>query len=260
MDGLEASAKIIELGVKTPIVAMTANVMREDREIYKQSGMNDCVGKPFTSQELWRCLLKYLMPVNSRALYIKTPEKKPQVKLSPQKVDMEFMKELQEAFYRYNRKKFDEIANALKADDIKLAYRLAHTLKSNAGQIGKTSLQEAASDVEFQLSGGKNLVTPQQMALLETELNAALSQIEVELSALRENQSDSSKKGEILDSQSTQELFGKLEPMLKMGSPESLKLIDALRRIPGSEELIRRIDDYSFDEALEALVELRKRL
>lgn len=60
MDGLEASKRIGELNTNTPIVAMTANVMTEDRDIYRQLGIQDCVSKPFTSQELWACLLKYL--------------------------------------------------------------------------------------------------------------------------------------------------------------------------------------------------------
>jgi CheY-like chemotaxis protein len=60
MDGIEASTKIIELDAGIPIVAMTANIMSGDLEKYKQSGMSDFIGKPFTSQELWRCLLKYI--------------------------------------------------------------------------------------------------------------------------------------------------------------------------------------------------------
>ncbi|MDR3012750.1 MAG: response regulator [Chitinispirillales bacterium] len=59
MNGLEAAAKIIELGVPTPIVALTANIMSSDLELYGQSGMAGHLGKPFTSQELWRCLMKY---------------------------------------------------------------------------------------------------------------------------------------------------------------------------------------------------------
>ncbi|MCL2276421.1 MAG: transporter substrate-binding domain-containing protein [Treponema sp.] len=63
MDGFEASAEILNLNVDVPMVAMTANIMAEDLEIYKASGMPDCLSKPFTSQELWRCLLKYLKPL-----------------------------------------------------------------------------------------------------------------------------------------------------------------------------------------------------
>jgi CheY-like chemotaxis protein len=57
MDGIEAATEIAALNTGTPIVAMTANIMSGDLEIYKQHGMEDCVGKPFTSQELWRCLM-----------------------------------------------------------------------------------------------------------------------------------------------------------------------------------------------------------
>ncbi|MDR1802144.1 MAG: response regulator, partial [Treponema sp.] len=64
MDGLEAAEKIMEYNAGVPIVAMTANIMSNDREIYKLKGMDDCVGKPFTSQELWHCLMKYLKPID----------------------------------------------------------------------------------------------------------------------------------------------------------------------------------------------------
>jgi CheY-like chemotaxis protein len=63
MDGIEAASKIDKLGTKTPVVALTANVMTNDRELYMKNGMRDCVGKPFVSQDLWRCLLKYFTPV-----------------------------------------------------------------------------------------------------------------------------------------------------------------------------------------------------
>ena len=64
MDGFEASAEIAKLNADIPMVAMTANVMLDDLEIYKASGLLDCLGKPFTSQELWRCLLRYFKPLN----------------------------------------------------------------------------------------------------------------------------------------------------------------------------------------------------
>ncbi|MCL2265794.1 MAG: ATP-binding protein [Treponema sp.] len=63
MDGIEASLEILKLNAGIPMVAMTANIMSDDLEIYKSCGMDDCLGKPFTSQELWHCLLKYFTPV-----------------------------------------------------------------------------------------------------------------------------------------------------------------------------------------------------
>ena len=65
MDGFEAVKKIREIIKDIPIVAMTANVLSEDRERYIESGMVDCVGKPFTSKELWAVLLKHLKSIES---------------------------------------------------------------------------------------------------------------------------------------------------------------------------------------------------
>jgi len=63
MDGIEAASKIIALNSESPIVAMTANIMASDLENYRKNGMSDCLGKPFTSQELWRVLSKYMKPL-----------------------------------------------------------------------------------------------------------------------------------------------------------------------------------------------------
>ncbi|MCL2075311.1 MAG: ATP-binding protein [Betaproteobacteria bacterium] len=63
MDGLDATRHLIKMGVKTPIIALTANVLATDKETYLQQGMVDFLGKPFTSQELWTCLSRHLKSV-----------------------------------------------------------------------------------------------------------------------------------------------------------------------------------------------------
>ncbi|WP_333670315.1 ATP-binding protein [Parvibaculum sp.] len=55
MDGLAATQRIRELGgpnAETPIIAMTANAMRGDRERYLDAGMNGYVPKPMDQQTL----------------------------------------------------------------------------------------------------------------------------------------------------------------------------------------------------------------
>jgi CheY-like chemotaxis protein/anti-sigma regulatory factor (Ser/Thr protein kinase) len=65
MDGYEATRRIRALGIpeaKTvPIVAMTANVFREDVERCIASGMNDHVGKPIDIDEITSKLHKFLV-------------------------------------------------------------------------------------------------------------------------------------------------------------------------------------------------------
>jgi PAS domain S-box-containing protein len=64
MDGYEATRRIRAIGIpeaKTvPIVAMTANVFREDVEKCLAVGMNDHVGKPLNFDEVLQRLRKYL--------------------------------------------------------------------------------------------------------------------------------------------------------------------------------------------------------
>jgi CheY-like chemotaxis protein len=62
MDGYETARRIrgLDRGEKIPIIAMTANVFREDIEKCLSAGMNDHIGKPVEIEELIRKLKKYL--------------------------------------------------------------------------------------------------------------------------------------------------------------------------------------------------------
>ncbi|MCL2758629.1 MAG: ATP-binding protein [Treponema sp.] len=175
MDGLDASKKIIGLNAKVPIIAMTSNVMFDERQIYKNSGLQDCIGKPFTSQELWQCLLKFLKPIKTAGVSQKAGSLSDADFLVES--DLVFKKSLESYFVNNNRNKFEEITNALDTGDVKLAHRLVHTLRSNAGQIEKNNLQSAADAVERQLMNGVNLVSKEQLNALETEFNAVLREL-----------------------------------------------------------------------------------
>ena len=55
MNGYDATQIIRNLSngkSKTPIIAMTANVMKEEVEGCYNAGMNDFIGKPFDTEEL----------------------------------------------------------------------------------------------------------------------------------------------------------------------------------------------------------------
>jgi HPt (histidine-containing phosphotransfer) domain-containing protein len=169
----------------------------------------------------------------------------------------EFRHKLIVDFVKGNRTRYAEITQAISAGDIKLAHRIAHTLKSNAGHLGKTHLQKAAADVEYYLQNNKNLVTEEHLKILETELNAALMQLKQELDADPPHH-EWQDEGPPLDEKYVPELFARLEPMLEMGSPECRKFIDKLHHLPGSEALIQQIDDLDFEQALVSFVELKK--
>ena len=55
MNGFEATRKIRSLNnekANTPVIAMTANVLKEEVDLCYQAGMNDFIGKPFDTNEL----------------------------------------------------------------------------------------------------------------------------------------------------------------------------------------------------------------
>ncbi|MCL2754113.1 MAG: ATP-binding protein [Oscillospiraceae bacterium] len=243
MDGIEAAAKILELkrehGVNTPVIAMTANIMSNDKELYDDIGMNDCVGKPFTSQELWHCLLKYLKPTTP-------PSSRAVAGLS----DNELRQQLISRFVETNTGKFAEIEAAIRGKDLKLAHRLAHTLKSNAAQLNKKLLQKAAQVVEHSLAKGENNTTPEQMTTLKAELNAALA--EFNAFVIKPKPQEKSKKSDL---SALRALVETLEPLLEDGDPESCNYIEQLQQITGCEEMVKLIEEFEFKAALE---ELRK--
>jgi CheY-like chemotaxis protein len=248
MDGLEAASKIMGLNTGIPIVAMTANIMSDDREIYKENGMNDCVGKPFTSAELWNCLMKYFTPVKVQVI---DSAKQTQE-------ENELWKKLIVNFVTQNKDKSAEIADAVDSGDFKLAHRLAHTLKGNAAQLGKVLLQKAAEGIEEALKDGGGSVTPRQLKTLDIELSAVL----VELTPLYEefSQIEESSDDASLSAESSLELLDKLAVLLEQGNPGCRDLIGELRRIPDSEELIQQISAFEFPEAIACVIELRKKI
>jgi two-component system sensor histidine kinase/response regulator len=67
MDGYEATRQIrvreaSSDGIHVPIVALTSNAMKGDREICLAAGMDDYLSKPFTQKQLAEALLRWLTP------------------------------------------------------------------------------------------------------------------------------------------------------------------------------------------------------
>ncbi len=71
MDGFEASTHLSAMKQRgeipdIPIIALTANAMKGDRERCLEAGMNDYVSKPVRKKELKQILLKWLPPKDKR--------------------------------------------------------------------------------------------------------------------------------------------------------------------------------------------------
>ena len=175
MDGREAAAIIAELNVGTPIVAMTADTMMPLEESPGDYGMQGYLSKPFTSQQLWRCLLEHLQPIGTHG---------PST-YSDMGVDEELAIKLKALFVKNNKDVVADIARNIDAGAVKEAHRLAHTLKSSSMLIGQSRLSGIAKEVEGLLSAG---VEPPGELLeeLENELVQVLDQLKTDGRALHE--------------------------------------------------------------------------
>jgi len=62
MGGIEATQQIRKLsgGDKVKIVAVTASVFDQDRKAFMDAGANDIVNKPYTNDDIFSCMAKYL--------------------------------------------------------------------------------------------------------------------------------------------------------------------------------------------------------
>lgn len=244
MDGLEASGELAKLGNKTPIVALSANAGEEDKQKYKEHGMHGTLNKPFTVEELWALLHNYFTPQGYEPVSgeeaLSDEEKR--------------RKKLYTSFVVKNTSAFSDISCALKAGDIKLAHRLAHTLRGLAGLMEKPGLQESARAVELLLADGNaDNLSNEHMEKLREELDVVLEELAPYIVKGPE-------KERVLNKENAAALFGRLEPLLAGYDASCQELTDELRDVPETDSLISHIEEYEFELALEELIVLRKTL
>ena len=160
-------------------------------------------------------------------------------------------------FTKRNQTKFTEIVKAVGEGDIKLAHRLAHTLKGNAGLIGKPELRAAAEDVEQILKTGVDAIWESKMSRLNLELESVLEEFEP---LLKEYEPAAQKEIKHLTVEETLALFDQLAFMLDNINPACLDLLNEIRAVPGTEELANQIENIDFEAAAITLAELKETL
>jgi hypothetical protein len=172
MDGIEATARIRETlaAEKLPIIAMTANAMRGDREKCLSAGMNDYVSKPINSIELLNTLKKWIpesgpdpsmqgpVEVKDESLPLdSTSAEKPPVSMPGIDVEngmrrlgvgWESFKRMLVEFKRSQPEELDQLRLALDALDFDTVRLKAHSLAGISGNIAAETLKKACKSIE----------------------------------------------------------------------------------------------------------------
>ncbi len=159
-----------------PIIAMTAHALVEERQRCLDAGMNDHVSKPIDPDTLFATLLRWAKPRPR-------PAAEPQPQPIPNQVPDETIVTIPEIagidsatglnrvagnrrLYRDLLGQFAakqgnaaaQIAAALESKDVKLAERIAHTVKGVAGNLAITKVQSAAQELEKAIREGQDSV------------------------------------------------------------------------------------------------------
>jgi CheY-like chemotaxis protein len=265
MDGREATRVIRGFAhhARTPIIAMTANAFREDREASLDAGMNEHLVKPVNPAALHAALAHWLE--GAGALAVAAPAGPAGALPAVEGLDVaaglkaangqpDLYRRVLEIFLRT-----DDLAplqTALAAGDAATARRAAHSLKGSAAMIGATALRDAAGALEAQLAAG---ATPLPEA---TTLGAEVTAFKSRLAAALAGTAAAAPAR--AEPPAGPALLAEFSALLEANDMAALALFRtheaALRAAlgPAVAEIARHLDGFAFEEALAALRAARR--
>jgi PAS domain S-box-containing protein len=165
MDGVEAARRIRALGdpvrSRIPIIAMTANAMAEDIQLYLEAGMDGLVMKPMLRNELEREIAAVLSGEKRLSEAGPAGRDLPRELLDSRvlreirdRLGFEKMLELVETAGRTVPSDLGEVGLAVRAGDLDRAGKLAHRVAGSAGFVGLFALRSHCQQLEILATGG----------------------------------------------------------------------------------------------------------
>jgi PAS domain S-box-containing protein len=155
LDGLEAAREIRRLknGLTLPIIALTAGVSKEERELCFMSGMDDFISKPIERNELKRVTQKYLTNKILKAkgeteIFSDQSIRFDREKLLTKIGNIEVLASLLEMARTEYPKYIIEIRDAIETGDEQLIKQKAHKIKGSALNMEFVNLGDIAKQIE----------------------------------------------------------------------------------------------------------------
>ena len=176
MDGVEATRRFraleqAEQRGRTPIIAMTANVMQSDRDECFEAGMDDFFAKPIDWDALKGAINKLLgfaplepeesegveaveVGINPEATSAFDPTVLQSLPMIADGTAPDFADRMLDLFVKNTASLLQEMEQASKQEDHTTLHRQAHTLKSTSATIGAQALSEKTTELERRLASG----------------------------------------------------------------------------------------------------------
>ncbi len=226
MDGIEATKKIREKNIDTPIVALSAAVMQKDKQETIEAGMNYHLSKPIDWDEVQRVLKKYLHNIKN-PIQNNFIEDIPAIdSFNLMKIVKYLQSDIQKIYillenFRDNYKSFDKDTQNISQKELK---KYIHKLKGISGNLQLDEIYELTLNIEN--LEAKDISN--SLKKLSLKLNTINQEIQTKISPLL------NKKDSILDEKEKIDLINSL-----INDIDEFNYIDSKR----IEVLLKLLDD-----------------
>jgi len=145
MGGLDATAKLRASGYSRPIVALTANALKEDRERSQRAGVDDYLTKPVDLSRFNDVLTRYLYPADLKSNPSASSQ---QPQPEPDIVDDPEFQALVRQFENELPQKISDIQQAMENQAWMELKSLAHKLKGLGASFGYPELSDVSAQIQ----------------------------------------------------------------------------------------------------------------
>lgn len=145
MNGIDATVRLREMNYKKPIVALTANAMKEDMDACYKAGCDDFIHKPISQQKFKEAIVKYLKPVGDIEEY-------QQPLTSSLLIDDPEMIDLVQRFVAKLPQYIENITCSGESNNWDELCQFVHDLKGVSGNYGFEDLYKLMQGIEFELT------------------------------------------------------------------------------------------------------------
>ncbi len=147
IDGIETTKRIRALGYTGSIVALTANALVGNKELFKQNGFDGFISKPIDIRNLNTSLNKFVRdkhPEEASKWMFEAPSEKTRPVLPSANITQKLFK----FFQRDALKAIAILKDTVSSDNIKLFTTTVHGMKSALANIGELETSELALELE----------------------------------------------------------------------------------------------------------------
>jgi CheY-like chemotaxis protein len=172
MNGYDAARKLREMGLDTPIVAVTASALAEEQNKAIDAGMNQCLTKPFKKKDLLPVLDRWLVgggagsESTAASELAAASERAPNPQVEETVLDFrravqafmgreDVVRSVLASFLKTAEGQIARLQAALKAGELEELRQEAHSLKGGAWNLAADPLGEAARQLEEAAKAGE---------------------------------------------------------------------------------------------------------